>query len=163
MRENTGTILNCSRHSKECGYRCCDQEIPTSTSVCRESMILLFPGEWEHTKLSTTHLITTELQADGGRLAVCDRINFDQSKCNSSSNFKPLDCQSYPFSPVLVDHKLRLALDMNRCPLSRNIRDLQPHYKKVHSYWEQLIINSPIIYNWVANMPCFPGYQIIET
>ncbi len=163
MRENLGALSDCSQHAKECGYRCCDQDVLISFETCRENMILLYPGELETTRLPKAHLITTDVQTGGGRFAACDRVNFDQSSCNSVCNFKPLDCQSYPFSPILVNGQLRLMLDAGRCPLSRELISLKAHYNKIHTHWEQLIANDFRIYCWVAGMSCLPGDYIIES
>ena len=160
--ENDGYILGCQSKSGQCHYRCCDQSKITSDDFCQENAILLYPGEWEAEKnKSKKHITISDDQFYSGKLGYCDKDNFDQSKCNPLLNFKPLDCKSYPFFPIIVDGKIKLTIDSARCPLSENIEELRQHFRVILSEWIEITENNELVRSWIKNIN-LTGYKIVD-
>ncbi|MDD4352144.1 MAG: hypothetical protein PHU71_04145 [Candidatus Gracilibacteria bacterium] len=160
--ENKGYILGCQNNSDICHYRCCDQSTTTSYDFCQENAILLYPGEWEkEVKERKKHILISDDDNHTGKLGYCDKENFDQSQCNPLQNFKPLDCHSYPFFPVIADGKLKLAIDSKRCPLSKDIQQLREHYRFILNEWMRVVGNNEKVKTWIGNIS-LDGYEIID-
>ncbi len=156
--DNTnGKIDSCADCSHICGYGCCHQSLPHELDFGPESSLLICPGEVEDVTADVrTHIIITTEDFHGGKLGYCDRDNFDQSSCNPERNFKPLDCQSYPFFPTFVDGNLVLVVDSKRCPLPT--RSLFAHHDKVLRLWRNLVEKKPEISLWIQQLN-LQGYQ----
>lgn len=159
-----GYIEGCQRCSQECHYRCCDQSQPGDIDYSPENGILLYPGEWEKAQgLFRQHLLITLADHHGGKIVACDRDSFDQSRCHPSRNFKPLDCQSYPFFPVMTEAgEIDLAVDTARCPLTRNLVGLKAHYEETLRRWRELAQNNEEVQAWIAAIH-LPGYQLYRS
>lgn len=145
-----GSINACASCSHICGYGCCHQALPHEEDFGSESSILLYPGELEAAAEETRrHILITAENFRGGKLGYCDRDNFDQSECSMDRNFKPLDCQSYPFFPAMRDGKLILLIDKKRCPLP--IDALLRHYEWVLQKWAVVIAEDPAVKKWITS------------
>ncbi len=156
LRNEDGLIDGCHRCSYICGYRCCHQSLPDDGDFGPGNSILLYPDEWDLvTEETKKHLIITMENFDGGKLAYCDGKHFDQSKCHPSRNFKPLDCESYPFAPAIKDGKLVLLVDVKRCPLSAV--QLRKHYDYVIARWKKVLEKNPDVTDWIKSLP-LPEY-----
>lgn len=144
-----GQISGCRECSSICHYRCCDQSKPDAPDYSHENAILLYPGEWEVVANETRrHLLITLDDFHGGKLAYCDKENFDQSQCHPEHNFKPLDCESYPFAPVIRDGELQLIIDSGRCPLP--VEQLAHHARYVLRRWQEAIDRNPAVAEWIS-------------
>lgn len=148
MEKFSGKVSYCLKHSAICNFDCCCHSNPKiNESIIPQSSILLAPGELKG-KQGTNHIFITMNNYFGGSLGFCDPEKIDQSQCDSSLNYKPLDCQSYPFFPRLIDGLLVLYKD-SRCPLGeKNPIELQKMYSKVISLWSE-IIKDPNVQIWV--------------
>lgn len=145
-----GNINACAACSHICGYGCCHQALPHEADFGPENSILLYPGELEAAAEETRrHILVTADNFNNGKLGYCDRDHFDQSKCSAEKNFKPLDCQSYPFFPVIKDGKLILKIDKKRCPLGTDA--LLRHYESVLRKWEEVIAKNPAVKEWIVS------------
>lgn len=145
-----GHINDCTSCSHICGYGCCHQALPHEEDFGPESSILLYHGELEAaTEETRRHILVTADNFHNGKLGYCDRDNFDQSKCDVAKNFKPLDCQSYPFFPAIRDGKLILLIDKKRCPLAINV--LLRHYEWVLQKWKGVITKNPAVKEWITS------------
>ncbi len=149
-----GALEGCQRCSSECHYRCCDQVGPEDPDFSLENGILLYPGEWEQAQEGMRrHLLITVKDHCGGKVAKCDAANFDQSTCHPDRNLKPLDCQSYPFSPILTETgEIDLALDTTRCPLARDPIQLRAHYEAILRRWREVAERNVSIRDWIASL-----------
>jgi len=151
LGQEEGGILGCSECSHVCHYRCCDQSRPEDPDFGPENSILLYPGEWEGVREDIrSHLLITMEDYNGGKLAYCDRENFDQSSCHPERNFKPLDCMSYPFAPAIRDGELCLLIDSKRCPLPEE--QLQSHAIMIRRKWEEAIAENPAVADWIGQL-----------
>ncbi len=111
-------IVSCKNFLPECS--CCKSYKPR---------IILFPGEYENSKLNKDHLVIKKEDYFGGKLATCTRLCKD-------SDLKPVDCKSYPFFPYF-DKEERIFLKKSiSCPLSKE--DLKEHKKKTLACWKEL-------------------------
>lgn len=143
-----GNISACEACSHICGYGCCNQALPHEADFGPESSLLLYPGELEAAiEASRRHILVNEDDFYGGKLGYCDRKNFDQSQCSADRNLKPLDCQSYPFFPAIVDGELVLKVDRKRCPLPAEA--VLGHYKAVLEKWRAAIAKNPAVREWI--------------
>lgn len=153
----TGKIAGCAACSAVCGYQCCQQFKPGSPLFRRESCIQLYPGEWEQqSQEMRDHLDIVGEDQHGGMLAYCDPERFDQTRCDPSRNFKPLDCQSYPFAPMLRDGALVLVVDSRYCPLGREALTL--HYQVIYDRWSNLLRQDARLTSWIGSLP-LNGYS----
>lgn len=158
MSEFTGKISACLRYSSICHFDCCRQNNPSLSELpIPASSLLLVPGELNG-KIGIDHILITRDNYFGGSLGFCDSTKIDQSKCDSSLNYKPLDCRSYPFFPRLIDNQLVLYKD-SRCPLGK-VDSLELHkiYPGVFSLWAETLEN-PNIRRWV-NQVELPNYRL---
>jgi len=156
----SGQIVGCTECSDICHYRCCDQSKAGDPDFSHENSILLYPGEWESVAEETRkHLLITMGNFNGGKLAYCDRDNFDQSKCHPLNNFKPLDCETYPFAPVIRDGKLNLIIDSSRCPLP--VSQLENHAIYILKRWQEAIDQNPDVTQWISalDLPHYIPYH----
>lgn len=148
--EEGGNISACEACSHLCGYGCCHQALPHEADFGPESSLLLYPGELEETiKELRRHILVNADDFHGGKLGYCDREHFNQSTCDADKNFKPLDCQSYPFFPAIKDGKLVLKVDRKRCPLPTEA--VLRHYETVLVKWKELIAKNPETKEWIAS------------
>ncbi len=146
-----GKIEGCTECSRECHYGCCHQLKAHDPSFGPQNSIMLYPGEWESVRGDTRrHLLITLDDYNGGKLAYCDRENFDQSACNPTNNFKPLDCESYPFAPAFEGNELCLHVDRQKCPLS--VDQLRAHYVTILAKWREVIGTNPAVEKWVRSL-----------
>jgi hypothetical protein len=145
---DNGKIDACIGCSSICGFRCCHQSNLHEEAFGPENAILLYPGEIDEVSRATrAHIQITNEDFNGGKLGYCDRENFDQSTCDPTKNFKPLDCRSYPFFPTIVNGELKLLIDKERCPLPSLI--LQRHYDDILKLWTDLLVQKPELENWI--------------
>jgi Fe-S-cluster containining protein len=135
-----GQIALCA--TSGCGYRCCEFQ--------QGNYIVLYPGELEEAVAkgpSTAHLrvIATE---SGGYRAVCTAR--DTATCDAG--YKPLDCQSYPFFPVL--HADRDEVDVmikgRKCPLQ--VAEIREHKAWVGAVWNEAVSARPEIAQWLRQV-----------
>lgn len=162
MDENlpsSGKIEACQACSSQCGYGCCHQAKPGESDFGPESALLLYPGELDGVAQDfRRHILITGENFNGGQLGYCDRENFDQSQCDPERNYKPLDCQSYPFAPAIVDGQLTLVVDDKRCPLPKHILDA--HYRSTLAKWQSALDSNPAVRSWVEalNLKGYSSY-----
>lgn len=158
-----GKIQDCSALSSICHYRCCDQARPGEGDPDPENAVLLFPGEYEAvSERARRHLLVVLGDFHGGKLTYCDRDNFDQSSCHPDRNLKPLDCQSYPFAPVIREGELALVIDSNRCPLPSV--QLAAHAAFILKRWKEVIEQNPAVADWIASLklPHYISYSFSD-
>lgn len=158
-----GRLTGCAELAPECGYHCCHQRpLPTAVDLVDPSeAILLAPGEVEGATAPANHLTISRITAAGGRFARCAQDGFDQSTCSEATNFKPLDCRSYPFFPSMSEGRLVLLKDQ-RCPLgSAQQQELDAHYWSVRTAWQQLMTSSAAARNWIQSIS-LPTYEPYE-
>lgn len=156
-----GQIVGCKECSSICHYRCCDQAKADAPDFGHENAILLYPGEWEAVSSETRqHLLITMENFKGGKLAYCDRENFDQSQCHPLRNFKPLDCESYPFAPVIRNGQLQLTIDSERCPLP--VQQLADHARYILKRWQEAIDQNADVNQWISalELPHYVPYEL---
>ncbi len=158
MVEFTGKISACLKHSSICHFDCCCQNNPSLGELpIPASSLLLAPEELDG-KMRIGHILITRDNYFGGSLGFCDATKIDQSKCDSSLNYKSLDCRSYPFFPRLVNNKLVLYKD-SHCPLGEvDSSELQKIYPRVFSLWMETLKN-PNIRQWI-NQVKLPSYRL---
>lgn len=149
--EILGQIDSCTEGSKTCHYRCCDQAKPGDDDFGPESSLLIHPGELQELGTDRSrHILLQDGDFHGGRLGRCDRENFDQSSCDPSRNFKPLDCASYPFVPTIKDGDVALMVDTERCPLS--LDTLGKHAAKTRELWRRAIASNFLVADWIKQL-----------
>lgn len=160
IREDGQTTL-CISLKAQCKYNCCRQSLPTEDDFCPDNALLLYPGEFEAASEETRrHIQITMADFNGGKLGYCDETNFDQSNCDVKTNFKPLDCQSYPFAPAIKDGHLILKIDPKRCPLpKKNIATL---YEATLRKWKAVIEKNPHVIKWIEklNLVNYEKYEV---
>jgi Fe-S-cluster containining protein len=136
--EADGRIGAC--HSMNCGYRCCEFQ--------QSNYIVLYPGEYEAAQQSGKalgHLQITDYDDNGGMRAICTA--HDTATCDHG--YKPLDCKSYPFFPVInEDGLVGTFLKGRKCPLSA--RHLLTHARRVEQTWNRLLSVNPKIRRWLS-------------
>ena len=146
----TGRILHCQDCSPVCHYRCCDQSKPGDSDFGLDNAVLLYPGEWELTRDETRrHILITVEDFNAGKIGRCDRENFDQSQCDPTRNYKPLDCMTYPLTPTMHEGKLAFLIDP-RCPLVQG--NLQAHLERVRRRWEQVLASDTRVATWISSL-----------
>ena len=151
LAPENGKIDACISCSSQCGFGCCHQAKPGEADFGPESSLLLYPGELDEVDPELrAHILITQEAYNGGQLGYCDREHFDQASCDPSRNYKPLDCQSYPFAPAYVDGELVLLVDDVRCPLPKRILDA--HYRGTLAKWQAVIDRNPTVRTWVENL-----------
>lgn len=149
--EVLGQIDSCTEGSIICHYRCCDQGKPSDDNFDPEGSILIHPGELQELGTDRSkHILLQDEDFHGGRLGRCDGEHFDQSSCDPSRNFKPLDCVSYPFAPTIKGGDVTLSIDTERCPLS--LSALDEHALAVRELWRDVIASNPLVANWIEQL-----------
>ncbi len=129
--ENFGVIYACAGYVPICHWKCC---------AFADNYIVLYPGEFENTRLNTSHLRIIEDDYFGGKRAVCTR------SC-TRADLKPLDCRSYPLFPR-VDGQGRIELLRgSKCPLTS--QDLAVHQDHVLEAWQHLMTENPDVRRWL--------------
>lgn len=159
MYKSTGKISKCSLFSKQCEYRCCDQDEPKrGEKINHENYIMLHPGEWESAILSKKHIEIVDDNFFGGKLGRCKKDCFDQSNCSSDNNFKSMDCKTYPFFPRIdKSGNVILVIDGSRCPLSKK-DGLDEHYSMILFKWNKVISKEPQVRDWILSFD-LKGYR----
>lgn len=160
IREDGQTII-CDSLGVQCGHNCCKQSMPIEEDYCPDNALLLFPGEFEAASEETRrHVLITMDDFNGGKLGFCDRANFDQSHCDARTNFKPLDCQSYPFAPAIKDGHLILRIDRKRCSIPDET--IAALYKPTLQKWKAVIAKNPHVIKWIERLN-FVNYEEYAT
>ena len=137
--KNSGLIEACNNHAPQCKYKCCKFS---------DNYIVLYPGEFEKSKLNKNHLRIVDDDYLGGKKAVC-------TKHCTKDDFKPVDCQTYPYFPKIDQSGNIEILIGKKCPLVRN--ELINHRKEFFKFWRNLIKNNQIR-EWVRNVQLI-GYK----
>ena len=143
MKESIGKIPLCS--SKKCTFKCCDFE--------KMAHILLYPGELEDAKKQgwmTAHLEVLEENYHGGVRVRCRAK--DTTICDYG--YKPLDCVSYPFFPIVPKestdnacHRVIMLGKGSGCPILRH--EIPNHEVFIQDLWKKRIEKKPIIWAWL--------------
>lgn len=153
---NGGQIEDCVNLGRICSFDCCNQDAPDD--VARpESSLLLYPGELEAVVADRRkHIVVTLNDFNGGKLGYCDPIILDRFTCDLETNFKSLDCQSYPFAPAFSNGELILLVDRRRCPLS--LASLMSHHRSILDKWKMVAQGNPEVRRWIE-MLSLRGYE----
>ena len=148
LTHENGKIEACIACSSQCGFGCCHQAKPGEPDFGPESSLLLYPGELDDVDPELrAHILIIQAAYNGGQLGYCDREHFDQASCDPSQNYKPLDCQSYPFAPAFIGGDLVLVVDDHRCPLPGRILDA--HYRSTLAKWQTVLDTNKSVRTWV--------------
>lgn len=134
----SGKIEKCQEHIPTC--QCC-------SFASKRHYVVLYPGEFENSKLNKLHLRIIDEGYHGGKKAKCLR------HC-TAKDLKPMDCKSFPFFPMLSDESKLELLKSQLCPLKD--LDLTEHRVKVLDVWGTLIKDKKIL-EWIKNVK-LPGY-----
>src|SRR5262249_36867287 len=105
------------------------------------------PGELEEAQQhgeSVAHLRITQDDDHGGKRAVCTAC--DTASCDGG--YKPLDCRSYPFFPVIEDGRVGAVIKGRKCPLL--VQHLIDHARWVEFAWNRVLARSPKVRRWLA-------------
>ena len=141
FNENSGKIYACREKSKTCGYKC---------GSFSDNYIVMYPGEYEMTELKKDHLQIIENNYWGGKKVICTTRCFDE-------DYKPIDCQSYPYFPFVdMDNNIKIQIG-TKCPLTKN--ELLNHKEHFLKNWEFLL--SEQIIEWIKHINLI-GYKTIE-
>jgi len=141
--QNFGIIKNCDNHISQCKCKCCKFD---------NNYIILYPGEFENTKLKKDHIKIIDENYFNGKKAICVR------PCKIDE-FKPLDCKSYPYFPKINGIGELKIIKGTKCPLTEE--ELVIHKKRFLEIWDFLLKNEEI-YEWV-NAVDLIGYKEIKT
>jgi len=118
----------------------------------------MHPGEWEAAKSQGRSLDHLEIIADenGGHRTICHAS--DTSTCDHG--YKPLDCASYPFFPVLspTGHEIDSMIKGSKCPLP--LDRLGRHAAWVHREWQQLVDGHRDVKEWLRRVELV-GYEVV--
>lgn len=151
-----GQITDCVSLKHVCGFDCCNQD-SSDEPIRPESSILLYPGELESVVAEKRkHIIITLNDFNHGKLGYCDPIILNQSACDPEKNFKPLDCQSYPFAPAFRNGDLILLVDRKRCPLG--LEALRAHHESILEKWREVVQKSFNVKQWIEALD-LNGYE----
>jgi hypothetical protein len=133
-----GTIAACPHQG--CGYRCCEFQ--------QGNYIVMYPGELESAVAqghSVEHLTITA-SYNGGFKAICTA----RQTATCDNGYKPLDCQSYPYFPVVKDGSIQVGLKGKKCPL---VLELMPgHAEFVERQWRARAQQAPQIVPWLSQV-----------
>ena len=146
MTQSRGTIPLCPH--KGCAFKCCDFQ--------QTGHILLYPGEVEEALAqgrSIAHLEMIDSNHHGGARAKCRAK--DTARCDNG--YKPLDCASYPFFPMLSavsnqadrDPWVMVAKDAG-CPIRGH--EIPYHERYVRDVWRKLIERKPGVVTWLRSV-----------
>lgn len=151
-----GQITDCVSLGHICSFDCCNQDSPDEPTR-PESSILLYPGEIEAVAADRrSHIVITLDGFNGGKLGYCNPTILNQSECDPERNFKPLDCQSYPFAPAFKDGSLILVVDRKRCPLG--LEALRAHYGSILEKWREVVRKNSNVRQWIEALD-LNGYE----
>ncbi len=134
-----GIIKQCVNRGSECHFKCCN---------FTTNFIVLYPGEYEESNLNKSHLKIIDENYHGGKKAVCTRL------C-APGDFKPLDCKTYPFFPVIDSNNTIRLIKGSKCPLTNS--ELTRHKAWVMNTWIKLFRNEQIR-EWVKKVKLI-GYE----
>ena len=134
----------------DCGFRCCQFN--------HGNYIVMFPGELAAARAqghSTAHLEITA-EENGGHRAVCRAR--DTGTCDNG--YKPLDCASYPFFPLLGPQgdSMFAMIRGAKCPLP--LDRLDAHASWVQDTWQALLEGSQEIRSWLGGVELV-GYELV--
>lgn len=130
-----GLIKGCNLIN--CGYRCCEFQ--------QSNYIVLYPGELEGANESISHLKIISDNDHEGKRAVCTASN--TGTCDGG--YKPMDCKSYPFFPVIENNCISTLIKGDKCPLTRS--NLIVHAQWVTDAWTYMISDKKIK-DWLATV-----------
>lgn len=136
-----GIIKACDKYLLICKYDCCK---------FTNNYILLYPGEYEKSKENKNHIKIIDDNYFGGKKAICFHI------CKKD-DFKPLDCRSYPYFPIINENGKLEIIKGKKCPLTEN--DLLDHKKQFTNIWNKIIENEEIL-EWLKKVELI-GYKTI--
>lgn len=143
-------INKCKQLSSICNYWCCHQ-CKKIIDNSPENSLILFPGEVDNLNSKyISHIEIKEENFNWWKLWYCKREYFYQSNCSLDVNYKPFDCQSYPFFPTIINWKLELMID-SKCPLFQEIESLKEHYLYIYNMWSNLIKENNKITSWLSS------------
>jgi hypothetical protein len=148
--ESTGKIALCPH--KGCNF-CC-------TQFTAGNYIVLYPGELRHAQTlgqSVSHLNVIDDDYHGGARAVCRAK--DPKTCDGG--YKPLDCASYPFFPLVADplEPIERLLKGVKCPLTN--ADIGSHADWVRVQWTRLARNVAAVREWLPKVRLV-GYEPVN-
>lgn len=127
----------------DCGFRCCEFQ--------QGNYIVLYPGELAAAEARQESLGHLRIIAEerGGARAVCEARHTEV--CDGG--YKPLDCRSYPYFPVLRDQEDSVGqwlLKGRKCPLVPD--EIGDHARWVVEQWNQLLARSPEVAGWLRGV-----------
>jgi hypothetical protein len=133
-----------------CGFRCCEFQ--------QGNYIVLHPGELDAARSGHESLDHLEITDDGrgGHRATCRAARTE----TCDDGYKPLDCRSYPYFPVLAEDEARVTswlLKGRKCPLVPH--EIDVHGKWVIEQWNILVESSPAIATWLRRV-VLVGYDL---
>jgi hypothetical protein len=142
--QEKGKVSACPHQG--CAFKCCQFQ--------QGNFIVLYPGELEAaiaSNLSVAHLQITG-EYNGGYKTVC--VAKQTATCDGG--YKPLDCKSYPYFPVVKDHEITVGLKGEKCPLTP---DLMPGHERFVEYeWQRIARNTPNLITWLEKVELV-GYE----
>lgn len=141
-----GTISLCPHQG--CAFMCCEFQ--------QGNYIVMYPGELEaaiRAGLSVRHLQITE-PYNGGFKAVCTAGR--TATCDDG--YKPLDCKSYPYFPVIKDGQIHAGLKGKKCPLTPAMT--RAHAQFVEHEWRHLAEQVPAVIDWLDHVTLV-GYETL--
>ncbi len=133
-------IKACEKHLGMCNYTCCSFQ---------DNYIVLYPDELETTRLNTEHLKIIDDNYHGGKKAIC-------LKPCTEKDFKPFDCEIYPYFLHMSETGEVKFLKGKKCPLKK--KELIHHKKDCLNKFKKLIKNQKI-FEWQRNLELI-GYEI---
>jgi hypothetical protein len=139
-----GTIALCPHQG--CGFTCCEFQ--------QGNYIVLYPGELEAASEAGTslkHLKITE-RYHGGFKAICTA----KETATCDNGYKPLDCKSYPYFPLVRDAVIIAGLKGKKCPLTVELTE--GHARFVEREWRLLAIERPEVVEWLKRV-ALVGYE----
>ncbi|QDT68834.1 hypothetical protein MalM25_17590 [Planctomycetes bacterium MalM25] len=146
--ELPGIIAGCA--TAGCGYTCCE--------FAQGNYIVLPPGEVEEAKDRGERLDHLELSPlpFGGWRAICHA----QKTSTCDGGYKPLDCRSYPYFPIVDSRQMLTAgLKGAKCPLKGPA--IASHRHWVERAWQSLLQSSPELLEWLRSVRLV-GYEPVS-
>jgi hypothetical protein len=163
-RRAPGKIADCANSG--CGWRCCQ--------FMQGNYIVLYPGEVTAVRSrgeSLDHLDIFDADYHGGSRATCHAS--DTARCDGG--YKPLDCATYPFFPVIGEqsetetaepphgdpsvvaeqHAIKWLFGQ-KCPLISG--NLGAHLKFIQAVWQDLMQSDDRVAPWLRLVKLV-GYQ----
>jgi len=139
---NLGIIKGCDLRSAECNHKCC---------AFTDNYILLYPGEYENSRLDKEHLVIIDNDHFGGKKAVCTR-----GSCDQDVHLKPVECRSYPLFPRVGHDKDITVLKASRCPLT--VPELEEHTRAFLETWKRLLEDDRLL-EWLEKASLSGRYE----